>query len=78
MKMVMPQMPLSRRRKGHRVPPTYGRPLSAWRETLQRLGFTVEPRPMSEGTPFSNVLLVAERRPERPPERLADAAKAGR
>lgn len=64
--------------RGHRVPPTYGRPLSAWRETLQRLGFTVEPRPMSEGTPFSNVLLVAERRPERPPERLADAAKAGR
>jgi SAM-dependent methyltransferase len=47
--------------RGHRVPPTYGRPLSAWRETLRRLGFAVEPRPMSEGTPFANVLLVAER-----------------
>jgi SAM-dependent methyltransferase len=55
--------------RGHRVPPTYGRPLSAWREALRRLGFVVEPRPMSEGTPFANVLLVAER--------PADAAPAG-
>jgi SAM-dependent methyltransferase len=49
--------------RGHRVPPTFGRPLDAWIGALQRIGFTVEPRPMSEGTPFANVLLVAERRP---------------
>lgn len=47
--------------RGHRVPPTYGRPLSAWIERLRALGFQVEPRPMSEGTPFANVLLVATR-----------------
>lgn len=47
--------------RGHRVPPTFGRPLAAWIAQLQALGFTVEPRPMSEGTPFANVLLVAQR-----------------
>ena len=30
---------------------------------LRTLGFQVEPRPMSEGTPFANVLLVAARPP---------------
>jgi len=49
--------------RGHRAPPTHGRPLAAWREALRRLGFAVEPRPMSHGTPFANVLLVAERGP---------------
>lgn len=48
--------------RGHRVPPTYGRPLAAWIEQLQALGFEVQPRPMSQGTPFANVLLVARRR----------------
>jgi SAM-dependent methyltransferase len=47
--------------RGHRVAPTYGRPLSAWIAQLQSLGLRVEPRPMSQGTPFANVLLVAER-----------------
>jgi SAM-dependent methyltransferase len=46
--------------RGHRVPPTFGRSLSEWIAALQRLGFSsVEPRPMSQGTPFANVLLVA-------------------
>ena len=47
--------------RGHTVPPVYGRPLSEWIAQLRRLGMQVEPRPMSQGTPFANVLLVAQR-----------------
>jgi SAM-dependent methyltransferase len=43
--------------RGHRAPPTYGRTLEQWRAALQALGFTVQPLPMSRGTPFANVLL---------------------
>lgn len=46
--------------RGHRVSPTWGRPLRDWMALLQRLGFTVQSIPMSEGTPFANVLLVAD------------------
>jgi SAM-dependent methyltransferase len=46
--------------RGHRVPPTFGRPLSGWVARLKTLGFKVQPVPMSAGTPFANVLLVAE------------------
>lgn len=60
--------------RGHRVPPTYGRPLNAWIEQLRALGFSVEPRPMSQGTPFANVLLVAQR----PPAERAAAAPISR
>lgn len=49
--------------RGHRVPPTFGRPLPEWIAQLRRLGFAVEARPMSQGTPFANVLLVAQRAP---------------
>lgn len=45
--------------RGHRVPPTFGRPLSQWVALLKRQGFVVQPLPMSRGTPFANVLLVA-------------------
>lgn len=45
--------------RGHRVPPTYGRPLSDWIALLERLGFQVSALPMSQGTPFANVLLDA-------------------
>jgi SAM-dependent methyltransferase len=45
--------------RGHRAAPTHGRPLAAWIERLRELGFDVTPRPMSTGTPFANVLLVA-------------------
>ncbi len=38
----------------------HGRPLAAWIERLRSLGFDVASRPMSRGTPFANVLLVAE------------------
>lgn len=49
------------RLRGHRVAPTYGRPLADWIARLQALGLAVEARPMSQGTPFANVLLVAQR-----------------
>ena len=45
--------------RGHRVVPQYGRTLSQWTAHLQSLGFAVQSRPMSKGTPFANVLLVA-------------------
>jgi SAM-dependent methyltransferase len=48
--------------RGHRAPPTWGRPLAAWLERLTAIGFDVRAVPKSEGTPFANVLLVAERR----------------
>jgi SAM-dependent methyltransferase len=46
--------------RGHRAPPTWGRTLDQWRASLQALGFTVTPLPMSQGTPFANVLLDCE------------------
>jgi SAM-dependent methyltransferase len=45
--------------RGHRVAPTFCRPLSAWRQRLSDLDFDVEALPMSRGTPFANVLLIA-------------------
>jgi len=44
------------------APPVAGRPLSVWTERLQGLGLQVDAQPMSHGTPFANVLLVAQRR----------------
>ena len=49
------------RLRGHSVPPVYGRTLAEWIAQLRQLGLQVEPRPMSQGTPFANVLLVAQR-----------------
>jgi SAM-dependent methyltransferase len=46
--------------RGHRVPPTFGRPLKDWTAALERLGFTVRAVPQSQGTPFANVLLMAD------------------
>jgi SAM-dependent methyltransferase len=45
--------------RGHRLPRLYCRPLAAWQQTLQALGFAVQAMPMHAGTPFANVLLVA-------------------
>ena len=50
--------------RGHRVPPTWGRTLAEWQGLLCGLGFEVHSLPMSQGTPFANVLLVAERHTE--------------
>jgi SAM-dependent methyltransferase len=52
--------------RGHQARPQFGRPLSAWIARLERLGFTVASVPMSAGTPFANVLLVA-RLPQKAP-----------
>ena len=52
--------------RGHRVPPTWGRPLREWQQLLQSLGFAMRPVPQSQGTPFANVLLVADLLPLRP------------
>lgn len=46
--------------RGHRVPPTFSRTLAQWKQLLQGMGFTVHAVPQSQGTPFANVLLVAD------------------
>ncbi|KQP11848.1 class I SAM-dependent methyltransferase [Pseudorhodoferax sp. Leaf267] len=46
--------------RGHRVLPQYGRTLAQWSAQLQQLGFDVQSQPMSAGTPFANVLLIAK------------------
>lgn len=51
--------------RGHRLQRLYCRPLPQWQGLLESLGFEVESRPMSQGTLFSNVLLIA--RPGRRP-----------
>ncbi len=48
--------------RGHRAPPTWGRPLKDWIAKLESIGFVVHAVPKSEGTPFANVLLIGERR----------------
>ena len=63
--------------RGHRVVPQFGRPLSAWIAQLESLGFSVSPAPMSEGTPFANVLLVARVDGAAPAERRAAPKPAG-
>lgn len=47
--------------RGHRQPPTWGRTLADWTALLRERGFArVRAEPMSQGTPFANVLLVAD------------------
>lgn len=45
--------------RGHATVPQFGRPLADWIRCLESLGFEVRSQPMSQGTPFANVLLVA-------------------
>jgi SAM-dependent methyltransferase len=47
--------------RGHRLVQLHCRPLRDWLASLEQLGFRVEAVPMSQGTPFANVLLVARR-----------------
>jgi hypothetical protein len=47
------------RMRGHRVKRLHHVPLDKRRRELESHGFRVEVAPMSEGTPFANVLLVA-------------------
>lgn len=46
--------------RGHRLPQLHCRKLSEWQSVLQHLGFQLDASiPLSQGTPFANVLLVA-------------------
>ncbi len=45
--------------RGHKSSRLYCRTLSEWTGVLQKIGFRVEAKPMSEGTPFANVLMLA-------------------
>ena len=48
--------------RGHGAAPLCCRPLGEWLALLERLGLTTDAIPMSAGTPFANVLLVARPR----------------
>ena len=52
--------------RGHGLHPIWCRTLDAWQAALRRVGFAVDARPMSQGTAFANVLLVATRRTRSP------------
>jgi SAM-dependent methyltransferase len=43
-------------------PQLHWRPLAEWTALLESIGFTVVAQPMSEGTLFANVLLIATKR----------------
>lgn len=45
--------------QGYRLPRMWCRSLGQWTDVLERRGFAVEAIPMSAGTPFANVMLVA-------------------
>jgi SAM-dependent methyltransferase len=45
--------------RGHRLERLFCKPVARWRAELEALGFSVAAAPMSAGTPFANVLLVA-------------------
>ena len=45
--------------RGHGLARYHCRPVARWKGLLESLGFRVEATPMSEGTSFANVLLVA-------------------
>ena len=47
--------------RGHSLSRLYCKPLADWISQLKRLGFHVEAKPMSQGTPFANVLLLARK-----------------
>jgi SAM-dependent methyltransferase len=47
------------RLRGHRIARLHSLPLAERRAQLEREGFRVDAAPMSEGTPFANVLMVA-------------------
>lgn len=48
--------------RGHSLSRLYCKPLVDWISQLERLGFQVEAKPMSQGTPFANVLLLAHKK----------------
>ena len=49
--------------RGHRLGRLWCRPLAEWRDLLEARGFTVTTIPLSQGTPFANVMLHARASP---------------
>lgn len=47
--------------RGHRLTTLHCRPLAEWQRVLGEIGFAVRTVPMSQGTPFANVMLIATR-----------------
>jgi SAM-dependent methyltransferase len=47
--------------RGELWPRHIHRPIGEWSKMLERLDFSVSTHPMSKGTPFSNILLIADR-----------------
>jgi O-methyltransferase involved in polyketide biosynthesis len=45
--------------RGHAVVVQHCRSVAQWRTLLRECGFDSEAKPMSQGTPFANVLLIA-------------------
>ena len=45
--------------RGHSLVTTHCRSVPQWLELLKDCGFDVQAMPMSQGTPFANVLLIA-------------------
>ena len=60
--------------RGHGGVTAHCRSIAEWQETLRECGFDSSTLPMSDGTPFANVLLIAHAAP--PPQ--PGAATAGR
>jgi hypothetical protein len=48
--------------RGHALVTQHCRSVAQWRGVLRDCGFDSEAKPMSEGTPFANVLLIAHAR----------------
>jgi SAM-dependent methyltransferase len=48
--------------RGHGMVPAHCRSVQQWQEWLGEYGFDVKTAPMSQGTPFANVLLIAHAR----------------
>lgn len=47
--------------RGHGLSRLYCKPVYEWVSQLTKLGFQVETKPMSQGTPFANVMLLARK-----------------
>jgi SAM-dependent methyltransferase len=52
------------RLRGHAVVALHCRNISEWQAVLKECGFDSEAQPMSQGTPFANVLLIAHPSPD--------------
>jgi SAM-dependent methyltransferase len=65
------------RLRGHKLARLYNKPLARWKAELAELGFEAETLPMSEGTLFANVLLVARLKRAHQAGEILDPADRG-